>query len=279
MSDSAFVSIEGITKRYATRDGEVVALEDLSIDVRRDEFISIVGPSGCGKSTLLMMVAGLVMPTSGRIAIEGIEVTKPETKLGIVFQEAMLLEWRTIMGNLMLQAEIRNLDRTRYRERAAKLLDRVGLGAFANRLPFQLSGGMQQRASICRALLHDPPLLLMDEPFGALDALTRDNLNLELQDIWMSSRKTVFFVTHSISEAVFLSDRVIVMSGRPGRVAALLEIKLPRPRHLRTRETPEFAEYANQILDVFTSLGVLRDSADSSGAQTSQNKSNRSRHA
>lgn len=258
MPDSAFVSIDGVSKRYATRDGDVVAVEDLSIDVRRDEFISIVGPSGCGKSTLLLMVAGLVMPTSGRIAVEGIEVAKPYTNLGIVFQEPTLLEWRTIVANLMLQAEIRGLDPARYRERAAQLLERVGLSAFGNRLPFQLSGGMQQRASICRALLHDPPLLLMDEPFGALDALTRDDLNLELQEIWMSSRKTVLFVTHSIAEAVFLSDRVVVMSSRPGRVAALLETNLPRPRDLRARETPEFGAHANRIRDIFTSLGVLR---------------------
>jgi NitT/TauT family transport system ATP-binding protein len=258
MASSAFVAIERVSKRYATRDGDVLALDDLSIDVKRDEFVSIVGPSGCGKSTLMLMVAGLVMPTAGRIAVDEVEVTKPQTKLGIVFQEPELLEWRTVMANLMLQAEIRGLDRAYYSKRAMNLLERVGLGAFANRLPFELSGGMQQRTSICRALLHDPPLLLMDEPFGALDALTRDDLNLELQEIWMSSRKTVLFVTHSISESVFLSDRVIVMSPRPGRVAATLEINLPRPRELRARETPEFGEYTNRIRDIFTSLGVLR---------------------
>ncbi|MEZ2126635.1 MULTISPECIES: ABC transporter ATP-binding protein [unclassified Sinorhizobium] len=260
MSDPKFLSIEGVNKKYATRDGEVVvALDDLSIDARHGEFISIVGPSGCGKSTLMMMVAGLAKPTSGQITVDGVEVTKPQTQLGIVFQEANLLEWRTILQNLMLQAEIRGLDRNRYTERAKELLDRVGLGAFANRMPFELSGGMQQRASICRAVLHDPPLLLMDEPFGALDAMTRDDLNLELQDIWMSSPKTVLFVTHSISEAVFLSDRVIVMSPRPGRVAAQLDINLPRPRDLSIRETPEFGRYTSKIRDIFTSLGVMRD--------------------
>jgi NitT/TauT family transport system ATP-binding protein len=259
MTDSDFVSMRGVSKRYVTESGDVVALDNLSIDVRRQEFVSILGPSGCGKSTLMMMVAGLTKPTSGRIVVDGTAVTEPQTKLGIVFQQPMLLDWRTVKENLMLQAEIRGLDKKRYSERAEKLLDRVGLGAFANRRPFELSGGMQQRASICRALLHDPPLLLMDEPFGALDAMTRDDLNLELQDIWLSSPKTVFFVTHSISEAVFLSDRVIVMSPRPGRVAAQLEIKLRRPRDLRARETPEFGEYTNKIRDIFASLGVLRD--------------------
>jgi NitT/TauT family transport system ATP-binding protein len=259
MIDSGVVSLSNVSKRYATKDGEVVALDKLSIDVRREEFVSILGPSGCGKSTLMMMVAGLTKPTSGRILVDGVAVTKPQTKLGIVFQQPMLLDWRTVKENLLLQAEIRKLDRRQCSERADKLLDRVGLGAFANRWPFELSGGMQQRASICRALLHDPPLLLMDEPFGALDAMTRDDLNLELQDIWLSSPKTVFFVTHSISEAVFLSDRVIVMSPRPGRVAAEFQINLPRPRDLRARETSEFGEYTNKIRDIFTSLGVLRD--------------------
>jgi NitT/TauT family transport system ATP-binding protein len=260
MPEPGFVSINGVSKRFATRDGDVVAVEDLSIDVRRDEFLSVLGPSGCGKSTLLQMVAGLVTPSSGRITVGGVGVTAPYTNLGIVFQEPTLLEWRTIMANLMLQVEIRRLDPAVYRPRAEALLDRVGLGGFGTRLPFQLSGGMQQRASICRALLHDPPLLLMDEPFGALDALTRDELNLDLQDIWMSSPKTVVFVTHSIAEAVFLSDRVVVMSPRPGRVAAVLDIGLPRPRDLRTRETPEFGAHANRILDVFMSLGVVRRS-------------------
>jgi NitT/TauT family transport system ATP-binding protein len=259
MSDSGFVSLTDVSKRYITKDGEVVALDKLSIDVRREEFVSILGPSGCGKSTLMMMVAGLSKPTSGRVVIDGAVVTMPQTKLGIVFQQPMLLDWRTVKENLMLQAEIRKLDRKQSGERADRLLDRVGLGAFANRRPFELSGGMQQRASICRALLHDPPILLMDEPFGALDAMTRDDLNLELQDIWLSSPKTVVFVTHSISEAVFLSDRVVVMSARPGRIAADIEIDLPRPRDLRARESSEFGAYTNKIRDIFASLGVLRN--------------------
>jgi NitT/TauT family transport system ATP-binding protein len=262
MNNASFVTIRNVTKKYRVKGGEVTAIENLSIDIRRDEFVSILGPSGCGKSTLMMMVAGLAGTTSGRILIDGVRVTKPQTHLGIVFQQPMLLDWRTIKANLMLQAEIRKLDLSIYEDKAQKLLERVGLGAFAERHPFELSGGMQQRASICRALLHDPPLLLMDEPFGALDAMTRDDLNLELQDIWRSSPKTVLFVTHSISEAVFLSDRVIVMSPRPGRVAAELDIDLPRPRDLRARETPEFGAYTNKIRDIFESLAVVRRYAE-----------------
>jgi NitT/TauT family transport system ATP-binding protein len=255
---SSSVSIANITKRYTTADGPVIALENVSLEIGRDQFVSIVGPSGCGKSTMLMMTAGLTKPSDGKILVDGLEVKAPQTNLGIVFQEANLLEWRTIAENVALQAEIRGLDLVKYAEKTQALLDRVGLGAFAKRYPFELSGGMQQRASLCRALVIDPPLLLMDEPFGALDALTRDDMNLELQDIWISSPKTVLFITHSISEAVFLSDRVIVMSPRPGQIVADITIDLPRPRMLRDRETAKFGEYANQIREIFTSLGVLR---------------------
>jgi NitT/TauT family transport system ATP-binding protein len=265
MIGTSFVSMVDISKRYATADGTVFAVDKVSLEVGRDEFVSIVGPSGCGKSTMLMMIAGLTKPSIGRITVDGLEVKGPQTKLGIVFQDANLLEWRTVAGNLALQVEIRGLDRSKYAEKATQLLTRVGLGAFANRYPFELSGGMQQRASLCRALLIDPPLLLMDEPFGALDALTRDDMNLELQDIWMSSPKTVVFITHSISEAVFLSDRVVVMSPRPGRIVADINIDMPRPRMLRDRETAKFGEYANKIREIFTSLGVLRSQHSRSG--------------
>jgi NitT/TauT family transport system ATP-binding protein len=228
--------------------------------MRPGEFVSVVGPSGCGKSTLLLMVAGLIPSSGGTITIGNSTVTKPYTDLGIVFQEPVLLDWRKVLGNVLLQVELRRgLDKKKYRARAFELLDLVGLSGFENRYPFELSGGMRQRVSICRALLHDPPLLLMDEPFGALDALTRDQLNLDLQQIWMGSGKTVMFVTHSISEAVFLSDRVAVFSARPGRVVEVLDIDLPRPRHLSIRETPEFGQYAGEIRRVFASLGVLRE--------------------
>jgi NitT/TauT family transport system ATP-binding protein len=254
------VKIEGVTKVYETRAEPITALSQCSLEMRPGEFVSVVGPSGCGKSTLLLMVAGLIPATSGTITIGETRVTKPYTDLGIVFQEPVLLDWRKVLGNVLLQVELRRgLDKRQYRARAMELLDLVGLSGFENRYPFELSGGMRQRVSICRALLHDPALLLMDEPFGALDALTRDQLNLDLQHIWLGSGKTVMFVTHSISEAVFLSDRVAVFSARPGRVVEVLEIDLPRPRHLAIRETPEFGRYAGEIRRVFSSLGVLRD--------------------
>jgi NitT/TauT family transport system ATP-binding protein len=254
------VRIEDVSKVYQTRGEPITALSGCSLDMQPGEFVSVVGPSGCGKSTLLLMVAGLISKSSGKITIGETPVTRPYTDLGIVFQEPVLLDWRRVLGNILLQVEIRKgMDTKSYRQRAMELLELVGLTGFENRYPFELSGGMRQRVSICRALLHDPPLLLMDEPFGALDALTRDQLNLDLQQIWLGSGKTVMFVTHSISEAVFLSDRVAVFSNRPGRVVEMLEIDLPRPRHLAIRETPAFGRYAGEIRRVFSSLGVLRD--------------------
>jgi NitT/TauT family transport system ATP-binding protein len=253
-------TIENVSKIYETRGEPIVALQNCSLELRPGEFVSVVGPSGCGKSTLMLMLAGLIPITSGRITIGGREVTGPYTDLGIVFQDPVLLDWRKVMGNILLQVELRRgLSKKQYRERALELLELVGLQGFEDRYPFELSGGMRQRVSICRALLHDPPLLLMDEPFGALDALTRDQLNLDLQSIWLQSRKTVMFVTHSIAEAVFLGDRVAVFSGRPGQVVEVLDIDLPRPRPLSIRETPEFGRYAQEIRRVFSSLGVLRE--------------------
>jgi NitT/TauT family transport system ATP-binding protein len=265
---SAAVDIEHVSHVYSTGEGDLLALDDVSLNIGQSEFVSLVGPSGCGKSTLLLAVAGLTPHTRGSIQIGGTSVLKPYTDLGIVFQEPLLLDWRTVLGNLMLQAEIRRLDGAVYRRRAEALLEQVGLGQFKSRLPHELSGGMRQRAAICRALLHDPPLLLMDEPFGALDALTRDDMNLGLQDIWLQSPKTVLFVTHSISEAVFLSDRVAVMSPRPGRIAEILDIELPRPRDLSVRETPAFVEYARNIREVFTALGVLRGGVSAPPSET-----------
>jgi NitT/TauT family transport system ATP-binding protein len=256
---AAAIMIDRVSQVFPSEDGDLLALDQVSLDVAAGEFVSILGPSGCGKSTLLLAVAGLTSYTSGSIAIDGEPIKGPHTGLGIVFQEPFLLEWRTILRNVTLQGEMRGLDPAHYQARAEALLNRVGLGQFKHRLPHQLSGGMRQRAAICRALLHDPPLLMMDEPFGALDALTRDDMNLELQDIWMRSPKTVFFVTHSIGEAVLLSDRVVVMSPRPGRIAEIITIDLPRPRNLDMRETPEFGVYTRHIREIFTALGVLRN--------------------
>ena len=255
----AYLRVENLSKIYATRDGQVRALDEISFTQRRGEFLSHVGPSGCGKSTLLMIAAGLIAPTSGAVRAGGRGVNRPRTDIGIVFQNPVLLEWRTALGNIMLQAEARKMERKDAESRARKLLAAVGLGGFEDKYPHELSGGMRQRVSICRALIHNPDHLLMDEPFGALDALTRDQLVFDLQALVSEQRMTVLFITHSITEAVFLSDRVIVMTPRPGRIDRIIDIKLPRPRTLAMRETPEFAEYSRQILDLFLARGVLRE--------------------
>lgn len=251
--------IEDLSKVYATRDGPVRALDQVSLTAKRGEFLTILGPSGCGKSTLLMIAAGLIPGSSGAVLVEGQPVTRPRTDIGIVFQSAVLLEWRTALGNVMLQAEAKKLDRAAAERRARELLAAVGLGGFEDKYPHELSGGMRQRVSICRALIHNPPQLMMDEPFGALDALTRDQLVLDLQRLWNETRMTVLFITHSVAEAVFLSDRVIVMTPRPGQIDREIDIDLPRPRTLAMRETQRFADYNRQILDLFLARGVLRE--------------------
>ncbi len=256
-----FLRIQDLTKIYATRDGVVRALDRVSIDARRGEFLSILGPSGCGKSTLMMIAAGLVPASSGEIMVEGRTVDRPRTDIGIVFQSPVLLEWRTALGNVMLQAEARKMDRATGQKRARELLASVGLAEFENKFPHELSGGMRQRVSICRSLIHAPDQLLMDEPFGALDSLTRDQLVLDLQQLWMRQQMTVLFITHSIAEAVFLSDRVVVMSPRPGRIDRIIDIDLPRPRTLAMRDTAKFAEYSRQIMELFLARGVLTEHA------------------
>jgi NitT/TauT family transport system ATP-binding protein len=244
------IVLDRVGMTYATDSGPVEALRDVGFTVGRGELVALVGPSGCGKSTLLRVVAGLRRPTAGTIAVDGRAVTAPIPSVGMVFQAPVLLKWRSVRDNVLLPAELAGLGRGRYRERAEHLLRLVGLDGFADRLPRELSGGMQQRAAICRALLLDPPLLLMDEPFGALDAMTRDEMNLELLRVWgepPAARKTVLFVTHSIPEAVFLADRVVMMSPRPGRVAHIVEIPLARPRTPATRAAPAFGALALEI--------------------------------
>jgi NitT/TauT family transport system ATP-binding protein len=257
--DRTYLRIEDLTKVYSTRDGPVRALDRISFSERRGEFVSHLGPSGCGKSTLLMIAAGLIPPSSGTVRVGARIVDRPRTDVGIVFQNPVLLEWRTALGNILLQAEARKMDRKEAERRARELLVSVGLGGFEHKYPHELSGGMRQRVSICRALIHNPDQLLMDEPFGALDALTRDQLVLDLQALWNERQMTVLFITHSVAEAVFLSDRVIVMTPRPGRIDRIIDINLPRPRTLAMRETPEFAQYSRQILDLFLARGVLRE--------------------
>ncbi len=258
-SDGAYLRVNALSKIYPTRDGDVQALSDVTFTQSRGEFVSHVGPSGCGKSTLLMIAAGLIQPSGGTVQAQGRTIDRPRTDIGIVFQNPVLLEWRTALGNIMLQAEARNMDRAEARSRARDLLASVGLDGFEDKYPHELSGGMRQRVSICRALIHRPDHLLMDEPFGALDALTRDQLVLDLQALVSERRMTVLFITHSIAEAVFLSDRVVVMTPRPGRIDCVIDIDLPRPRTLAMREAPEFAVYSRRILDRFLASGVLRE--------------------
>ena len=253
------VRVDAASKTYVTTSGAIPALEDVTLDVDDGEFVSILGPSGCGKSTLMLMIAGLLTPSAGDIRVAGRPVTRPQTDVGIVFQNPVLLDWRTVLRNVLLQVEARGLDLTVHRAKALALLRSVGLEGFEDRYPFELSGGMRQRTAICRALIHDPPLLLMDEPFGALDALTREQMRVDIERIWLERRKTVVFITHSIPEAVLLSDRVVVMSPRPGRIDGILDIDLPRPRRLEVQELPRFAEYLRAITDLFRARGVLRD--------------------
>ena len=253
----SLIVLTDVAKTYRTRDGDVESLKPLTFEIGDGEFMAIVGPSGCGKSTLLKMVGGLLPASQGRIALNGRDVSGPPDDVGFVFQAPVLLAWRTVLANVMLQIEMRHLPREKYLPKAHALLEMVGLGDFERKLPWQLSGGMQQRASICRALVHDPAVLLMDEPFGALDAMTRERMNLELQRIWYETRKTVLFITHSIPEAVFLADRVLVMTERPGAIAAIYEVPLPRPRSLGVMGDPAFVALTQTIRRHFYSQGTL----------------------
>ena len=254
---SPLIRLTGVAKTYRTGDGDVESLKPITFDIADGEFMAIVGPSGCGKSTLLKMVAGLLPASQGRIALNGRDVSGPPDDVGIVFQSPVLLAWRSVLANVMLQIEMRHLSRDEYLPKARALLNMVGLQDFERKLPWQLSGGMQQRASICRALVHDPAVLLMDEPFGALDAMTRERMNLELQRIWYDTRKTVMFITHSIPEAVFLADRVLVMTERPGSIAAIYDVPLSRPRSLAVMGDPTFVALTQTIRKHFYSQGTL----------------------
>jgi NitT/TauT family transport system ATP-binding protein len=251
-----YIRLREVGKRYDTKGGAIEACNDVTLDISQSEFVAIVGPSGCGKTTILKMVAGLVPYTSGTITVGGKRVDRPLTDVGVVFQEPVLLDWRNVLSNVMLQIEIRGVDRETYEPVARDLLKATGLAGFEGKKPYELSGGMRQRVSICRALVHDPPLLLMDEPFGALDALTREQISMDIQRVWMEKRKTAIHITHSIPEAVLLADRVVVMSPRPGRIVEIIEIDLPRPRRL-DRLPPRFNDYAGRIREIFKSKGVL----------------------
>lgn len=250
MRDS--VVVDGVGKTY---DSGVEAIRDARFRVVPGEFLSLLGPSGCGKSTLLMMIAGLLAPSRGSIRVADAAVRGPRRDVGVVFQSPVLLPWRTVLDNVLLPVEMLRLRRADYAGRARELLAMAGVEDFAGRLPHELSGGMKQRVAICRALVHDPALLLMDEPFSALDALTRDQMGLELLRLWDVHKKTVVFVTHSIREAVFLSDRVLVMTPRPATIAVETDVKLPRPRTIDLQESDEFNRY----------VGLLRHAIDAGG--------------
>jgi len=247
---SRLASIRHLQKGYASRDGhEIIALSDISLDIFEGELLCIVGPSGCGKSTLLHIMAGVLDRSSGEVDLRGKPIDGPRREIGTVFQEPLLLPWRTVLDNVLLPIEVHRLPVERFRSRALELLDSTGLTSFANKYPQELSGGMQQRVAIARALVHDPAILLMDEPFGALDAMTREQMNLDLMKLWSSSGKTIMLITHSISEAVLLGDRVVVMTPRPGRIAEVIDVELPRPRTLDITATPAFGGYAKRVRD------------------------------
>ncbi len=242
------IRLDGISKVYTSQDGEPIdALRDINLEIADGEFVTIVGPSGCGKSTLLKMVVGLLPASHGTIWFGPARVERPRVDVGMVFQEPVLLVWRTVKDNVLFPIEILKKGRRAHEADAQRLLDLVGLRGFEGKMPYELSGGMQQRVALCRALVHDPAVLVMDEPFGALDAMTREEMGAELLRIWQDRRKTVLFVTHSIREAVWLADRVVVMTPRPGRIAAVLEVGLPRPRTAKMQFRPEFGRLVEEI--------------------------------
>jgi NitT/TauT family transport system ATP-binding protein len=253
------VRVEGVGKSFETREGdEVRALDDVDLVLKQGEFVAIVGPSGCGKSTLLSMIAGLFPPSGGKILIGGTEVKRPHPKMAVVFQTDQLLYWRTVVDNILLPIEIKGLRKKDFVGRVDELLKLVNLEGFGGKYPSELSGGMRQRVAICRALIQNPGLLLMDEPFGALDALTREQLIMDLQDMWLSTQNTVMFITHGIEEAIFLADRVLVMSPRPGRIDLALKIDIPRPRKWKEAiENARFVQYVREVRDIFEAKGVL----------------------
>ena len=257
--DGVLIRVGSVSKTFRSGGNRIPAVDDLSLDVRRGEFVALVGPSGCGKTTLMMIIGGLIDADAGEVEIDGDVVHGPFTNLGIVFQYPELLDWRTSLRNILLQIEIRGMPQREYVPVALDLLNRVGLDGFADKYPHELSGGMKQRVALCRALVHDPEILLLDEPFGALDALTRDQMNFDLQRIWLEKRKTAILVTHSIDEAVWLSDRVVVITPRPARIAEEIRIDLPRPRSLELKQSEAFNAYTARIRELFKDLGVFHD--------------------
>ena len=254
---TAEIAITGVSKTFETSSGYVHAFGPAQISIMSGEFISFLGPSGCGKSTLLLMVAGILAPTEGAISVSGTRVERPRTDVGIMFQDNTLVPWRTVKGNIELQLELRGLDVLAHQERVARLIGQVHLEGFASRYPHELSGGMQQRAALCQTLVHSPRTLLLDEPLGKLDAMTREAIRRDLQSLWMSERPTVLLVTHSIEEAIQLSSRVCVITPRPGKIGRIIDIELPWPRDLAVKQSRRFAEYLAEIQEMFRGYGVI----------------------
>ncbi|WP_426244624.1 ABC transporter ATP-binding protein [Nocardioides sp. LHG3406-4] len=251
--DDALVSARGLTKTYSSGRGTVTALEGLDLEIRNGEFISLLGPSGCGKSTALNIIGGLLPASAGTVHVKGEQITGPRRDIGMMFQKAVMLPWRTTLKNVLLPIEVFGRSKSDYLDRAHELLEMVGISEFADSYPWQLSGGMQQRAALCRVLIHDPDLLLLDEPFGALDEFTRETMNKELLRVHAHTKKTTILVTHNISEAVFMSDRIAVMSARPGRLIDVIDVPFGRPRETELMRTQEFADImfeARALLDL-----------------------------
>jgi NitT/TauT family transport system ATP-binding protein len=273
--DDAVVRLSGVGRVFSRRDGSVMtALESIDLDIRRGEFVSLIGPSGCGKSTLLRIIGDLIKPSSGTAIVNGkpAERARRDRDYGMVFQAPVLFDWRTVEDNVKLPLEIQGVDSARRQAKAAEMLDLVELEDFHHHYPWQLSGGMQQRVAIARALAFEPAILLMDEPFGALDEMTRERMNSEVQRIWDRTRTTIVFVTHSIPEAVFMSSRVVVMSPRPGRIAKVIGVDLPRPRDEETRESERYFELVTEVREALRGRdGVSRDGApDDDGAASAR---------
>jgi NitT/TauT family transport system ATP-binding protein len=253
----AAIAIDRVAKVFPTADGEVHAFGPADLSVGAGEFVSLLGPSGCGKSTLMLMIAGLLPPTAGEIRIDGGVVDEPRTDIGIMFQDNTLVPWRTVRGNVELQLELRGLSISAAASRIDGLLNSVHLGGFENRHPFELSGGMQQRAAFCQTLVHEPRMLLLDEPLGKLDAMTREAIRRDLQNLWLETKPTVVFVTHSIEEAIQLSTKVCLITPRPGTIERIMDIDLPWPRNLEVRKSPAFTRYLAEIQEIFHGYGVI----------------------
>ncbi|HVY99263.1 MAG TPA: ABC transporter ATP-binding protein [Dongiaceae bacterium] len=251
------VDIRGVSKTFGSGAAAVHAFGPADLAIESGEFVSLLGPSGCGKSTLMLMIAGLLPPSDGEIHVNHARVTRPRTDIGIMFQDNTLVPWRHVQGNIALQLELRGLDPNVYRAKIADLLKSVRLDGFERRMPYELSGGMQQRAAFCQALVHEPQTVLLDEPLGKLDAMTRESIRTDLQALWMQKRPTVVFVTHSIEEAVQLSSRVCVVTPRPGRIDRVIEIDLPWPRDLDVKRSAKFAGYVADIQGIFHGFGIL----------------------